>query len=423
MLLVMNNFFRLRKDFVIFQQCPRTGQKPLIYLDNAATAHKPLSVINAIMQFYSTSYATVHRALYELGERATAQYEQAREKVASFINAQHSNEIIFTRGTTEGINFIATAWALSNLKAGDEIVLTQAEHHSNLLPWQWVAEKTGARLVFLEINPETYLLENPEKFLSPRTKLVAVTISSNVLGPIWDSSNQQLEQFITQAKALGAHILLDAAQAVAHQPVDVQNLKADFLVFSGHKMFGPAGIGVLYINKKLHNAVEPYQRGGSMVHEVAFTHATWAKSPQKFEAGTPPIAGAIGLGAAVDYIKENIDFIQLKQHEASLCQLLIEGLKNIPEVTIVGNSERIRQEGHLVSIMIEGIHPHDIATHLGYNGIAVRAGHFCAQPLITHLGFESLLRISFAVYNTPQDVEMFLQALQSCISLLKSALS
>lgn len=421
-LYIMNNGSRIRQNFTIFQRVPRSGQKELIYLDNAATAHKPDQVINTLTQFYSTSYATVHRALYELGEIATTNYEQARDKVAQFINAQHSNEVIFTKGTTEGINLIAAAWAVNTLKPGDEIVLTQAEHHSNLLPWQWVAQKTGARLVFIPINTTTYLVENLKNYLNANTKLVAVTLSSNVLGPIWNKQSGELEAFIVHAKSFGAHVLVDAAQAVAHQSVDVQALGADFLVFSGHKMFGPTGIGVLYISKKLHNAVQPYQLGGSMVYEASFTSAQWAKSPQKFEAGTPPIADAIGLGAAIDYINQNIDFAALEQYEASLCSMLIDGLEQIDGVTIVGNVEKLRKEGHLVSIALDRIHPHDVATHLGSRGIAVRAGHFCAQPLVTHLGFESLLRISIAAYNNVRDIEIFLQELRTCIGLLKSAL-
>lgn len=415
----MKTDFNVSKSFPIFNQQSQTRNK-LVYLDNAATTHKPQSVINAMSNFYATANATVHRALYPLGEQATIQYEAARANVAQFINACEQ-EIVFTKGTTESINFIAVAWARNNLKLGDEIVLTQAEHHANLLPWQWVAQQTGARLIFIPIDKKDYTLINPQQALSPRIKLVAVSLSSNVVGPIWDSFTNELSHFINKAKQLGAYVLVDAAQAVAHQNVDVQQLGADFVAFSGHKMFGPTGIGILYINKQLHDVISPYQFGGSMVNEVRYDHATWAKAPHKFEAGTPPIAQAIGLSKAIDFIK-NRNFNNLEHYEADLCRRLIDGLGSIAGVTIVGNKERLAREGHVVALAFDGVHPHDIATYLGYRNIAVRAGHFCAQPLVLHLGFESLLRVSFAAYNTMQDVDIFLQALKECIDCLKNNL-
>lgn len=406
----------IRQDFPIFQ---RPDNKQFVYLDNAATAHKPQVVIETINDFYRSSYATVHRALYELGEIATTQYEASRDKIASFINARHREEIIFTKGTTEGLNFIATAWAREYLKPGDEILVTHAEHHANLIPWQQVAAQTGARLVFIPINPKTFNLETPEKFLTKNTKLVAVTHMSNVLGPLWD--NGQLEKFITQAHAQGAYVALDAAQSVAHTKVDVQKLGADFVAFSGHKMFGPTGIGVLYIAQHLHDMVHPYHYGGSMIREVTFTSATWAPSPQKFEAGTPPIAEVIGLGAAIDYMKNSINYDELKLHEAQLCSTLISALERIDDVTILGNKERLMQEGHLVSIAFKKAHAHDIAALLGYNGVATRAGNLCAQPLINHLGFESVLRISLAAYNTEHDIQTLLHELPSCLTTMHQA--
>jgi cysteine desulfurase / selenocysteine lyase len=410
---------RIRQDFPIFQR-PEKGI-PFVYLDNAATAHKPNAVIDTMNTFYRASYATVHRALYELGEIATTRYEESRDKVASFINARHREEIIFTKGTTEGINFVATAWALHHLKQDDEIVLTHAEHHANLIPWQQVAAKTGATLVFIPIDQKTFTFQQPEKFLTKRTKLVAVTHMSNVIGPVWDSSTNELEKFIQQAHAHGARVLIDAAQSVAHHKIDVQKLGADFLVFSGHKMFGPTGIGVLYIAKELHDEVSPYHYGGSMIREVTFSSATWAPSPQKFEAGTPPIAEVIGLGAAVDYMSATINYLALREHEAKLCRMLITKLQKLDDVTILGKSDLLMREGHLVSIAFTKAHAHDIAALLGYRGVAVRAGNLCAQPLINHLGFESVLRISLAAYNTERDIEILFQELPSCLATMHQA--
>jgi cysteine desulfurase / selenocysteine lyase len=408
---------KIRKDFPIFQ-CPPGQGKRLVYLDSGATSQKPQAVIDAVVSFYTTSCSNVHRALYELGECATTSYETARDTVAAFINANKREEIIFTKGTTEGINFIAAAWAARTLKPGDEIVVTQAEHHSNLLPWQFVAQQTGAKLVFVSIDPKTFCVKNPTSVLSSKTKLVAITQSSNVIGPIWDSATNEFENFIATAHKHGALVLIDAAQSIAHKKIDVQKLGADFLVFSGHKVFGPTGIGVLYINHKHHAAVEPYQRGGGMVFSVEFNDASWADSPLKYEAGTPPIAQAIGLGAAIDYMNKNFDYAALHKHEASLCSMLIDGLQKMPRVKIAGNIERLRREGHLVSMAFEGAHPHDIASMLGSRGVATRAGHHCAQPLAKHLGFESLLRVSIAAYNTTHDIEIFLMELEQSLKTL-----
>jgi cysteine desulfurase / selenocysteine lyase len=411
---------RIRQDFPIFQR-PEMGSPLFVYLDNAATAQKPNAVIDVMNSFYRSSYATVHRALYELGEIATTHYEESRDKVASFINARHREEIIFTNGTTEGINFVATAWALNHLNQGDEILLTHAEHHANLVPWQQVAAKTGARLVFIPLDTTTFTLHHPEQFLTKRTKLVAVTHMSNVIGPVWDSSTNELETFIQQAHACGARVLIDAAQSIAHHNVDVQKLGADFVAFSGHKMFGPTGIGVLYIARNLHDEVSPYHYGGSMIREVTFSSATWAPSPQKFEAGTPPIAEVIGLGTTIDYMRTAIDYPALQQHEAHLCRLLINKLQPLDGVVIVGNIDRLMREGHLVSIAFTKAHAHDIAALLGYRGVAVRAGNLCAQPLINYLGFESVLRISLAAYNTEHDIDILLEELPSCLTTMHQA--
>lgn len=414
---------KIREDFPIFQRPPLLDKKqgPFVYLDNAATTHKPQVVINTLTQFYAQGYATVHRALYDLGEMATTAYESARTTVARFINAKTSQEIIFTKGATEGINFVAHSWALQNLGKDDEILLTEAEHHANLLPWQQVAEKTGARLVFIPINSKTFMLESPHSYITPKTKLIAVAHASNVLGQIWQSEHE-LKLFICKAHETGAKVLLDGAQSIAHHKIDIQKLNPDFFVFSGHKIFAPTGIGVLYIKKDLHDNVQPYQVGGSMIFSASYHDATWAKSPQKFEAGTPPIAGALGLRAALEYLEKSVNFATLQKHEAALCGALIDGLEKIDGLTIVGNQENIRRSGHMVCFALENIHPHDLASLLGSYGIAVRAGHHCAQPLVSQLGFPSLIRVSVAAYNTQEDIEQFLHALSRAINLLQRTL-
>lgn len=406
---------KIRKDF------PLINRPGFVYLDSGATAHKPQAVIDAIATFYQKSYATVHRGLYPAGETSTANYEQVRQQVAQFINTAHASEIVFTRGTTESINLVASTWALEQLRPGDEIVLTQAEHHANLLPWQHVASKTGAKLVFIPIDPTTYQVSNPISYLTPKTRLVAVTHTSNVLGDIWPP--ETLQAFIQQSRKHNATILIDAAQAIAHEPIDVQALDCDFLAFSGHKLFGPTGVGVLYANRRIHHQLTPYHRGGSMVHDVTFADAQWAAMPQLLEAGTPPIAQVIGLGAALTYITTTFDWPAIKQHEAALCQQLLTGLNTLPGITIIGNQEIIKTSGHLVSFAISGIHAHDIAGVLGAQNIAVRAGSHCAQPLINALGHSALLRVSVAAYNSPEDITHFLAALTTAVTMFTTTLA
>lgn len=409
------NIKKIRNDFPIFAQ--HTNPE-LAFLDSAASAQKPDQVIDAITSFYRTKNANIHRGLYSLSEQATTAYEEVREKAARLINAQHSSEIIFTKGTTEGINFIASAWAENHLKAGDEILLSHVEHHANLLPWQRVAQKTGAVLKFIPLNQSTFLLEADPELINARTKLVAVTVSSNVLGNVWPTGS--LEKIITQAGRVGAKVLLDAAQVVGHQPVDIQKLGADFMVFSGHKMLGPTGVGVLYINQHLHNEVEPYQVGGSMVYEVEWERATWAQAPTKFEAGTPPIASVIGLGATIDYITHTINFDELAAHYGRLSTQLINGLQKLDDVTIYGNIQSMKQDGHLVSFAVDGIHSHDIAAYLASKNIALRAGHHCAQPLIRLLDVDALVRASFAAYTTTDEIQALINHLPAAIKLLKN---
>lgn len=395
---------QIRKDFPILEK--KINKHPLIYFDNAATSQKPQQVIDAITRFYQAQNSNSARGVYPLGEEATLLYENARNTVAAFINAE-PEEIIFTKGATASINGVARGWALEHLKKGDEILITQMEHHSNLLPWQQIAKKTGALLKYIPVLPEGILdLSSLDQLITHKTKLVACVHVSNVLG-----AQNDVHSIIKKAHAQGAKVLIDAAQSIAHQAIDVKKMHCDFLVFSGHKMLGPTGIGVLYIKKSLHNQMEPFEFGGGMVYEVDQTSATWLKAPAKFEAGTPPIAQAIGLAAAINYIKKNINFHSLQKHEAQLCAALINGLQKNPKIRIVGPLDQLKKEGHLVSFVIEGMHAHDVATYLGNYGICVRAGHHCAHPLANALGIGSTVRASFYAYNTLEEVEKFLEVI------------
>jgi len=410
--IIIMNIKKIQSDFPIF----RAPKAPKAYLDNAATTHKPQSVIDAMSSFYSSSYATVHRSLYEMGEQATQAYEDARATIATFFNAD-CEEIIFTKGTTESINFVATAWGLNHLKAGDEILLTMAEHHANLIPWQQVAKKTGAKLVFIPIDKTTHTLADPLPYLTDKTKLIAAIYYSNILGPIWQAGT--LEALITEAKKRGARILLDTAQATKKEKIDVKKLGADFITFSGHKMYGPTGIGGLYINKKLHGHVEPYQFGGSMIYSASFNDAVWAPSPQKYEAGTPNIVGVIGMAETIRYLEKNINFDDLKKHMAQLSDMVLDRLHALDAITIVGNQNLMRQGGSLICFDAKNIHAHDLAAYLGSKGIALRTGHHCVQPLVNHLGFESLLRVSFGIYTTQEEVQLFLDELEKSLLFFK----
>ncbi len=395
----------LRKDFPALQQ--KINDHPLIYVDNAATTQNPKVVTDRLAQFYNEGYANTFRGVYGLGEKTTAAYEQARLKVAEFIGAD-PQETIFTQGTTESINFVATAWGLNHLKAGDEIVLTELEHHANLIPWQQVAQKTGAILKFISISEDgTLNLDNLDSIITSKTKFVGCIQISNALGTTVD-----IKRIIKAARAVGAPILIDAAQSVPHIKIDVHELDCDFLAFSGHKMCGPTGIGVLYIAKRMFDSVPPYQFGGGMLSHATYETATWLKPPHRYEAGTPPIAQAIGLGTAIDYLEQNVDFEALKADEASLCAQLIEGLEKMDHIRILGPIDQLKKEGHLVSFVAEGMHAHDVAAYLDSYGIAVRAGHFCAQPLFTKLGLDAAVRVSFYLYNTPQEVDKIISVLK-----------
>jgi cysteine desulfurase/selenocysteine lyase len=391
-----------KTDFPFFQK------RNIHYFDNAATTQKPQAVLDALAYFYTTLNANVHRGLYETGELATQQYEQMRAKVAHFIGAAYTDEIIFTSGTTDGINGVAICWALHQIKKGDVIVLSELEHHANLLPWQWIAQRTGATLRFIPVNSHGELdMSVLDDIITHGTKLVAVTHTSNALGTVVD-----LAPIIARCQVVGARVLIDAAQAVSHKKISVAHMGVDFLVFSAHKMLGPTGVGVLYINRKIHHELEPYRRGGGMVREVFYTHASWAPMPHMLEAGTPPIAQVMGLGAAIDYITENVDFTALQAHEASLVSCLIQGIEQFPQIKFLGPVQQLVKEGSMVSFVVSGMHAHDVATYLDTQGIAVRAGHHCAQPLARKMGYDASVRVSFYGYNDMNDVNALLAAFQ-----------
>ena len=386
---------RIREDFPVLKQT--IHGKPLVYLDNATTAQKPYAVIEAIRKFHEVDCANIHRGVHELSQRSTAAYEGTRAKMKRFLNARSKSELIFVRGTTEGINLVASSWGHKNVREGDEIIISAMEHHSNIVPWQMVCEATGAKLRVIPINDRGELiLEEYARLLNPRTKMVAVTHVSNALGTI-----NPVAEIIAMAHRAGALALIDGAQAAPHLKVDVQALDADFYALSGHKMVGPTGIGILYGKSKLLNAMPPYQGGGDMIKTVTFEKTTYADLPYKFEAGTPNIAGGIGLGAAVDYLSHiGLDRIAAYEHE-----LLVYGtqaLEQIPGLRMIGTA---REKAAVLSFVIEGIHPHDIGTVLDRMGIAVRTGHHCAQPVMDRFGVPATTRASLAFYNTVQEID------------------
>ncbi|MGA3095348.1 MAG: cysteine desulfurase [Bryobacteraceae bacterium] len=386
---------KIREDFPVLKQ--KVHGKPLIYLDNAATAQKPQPVIDAIRKFYEVDCANIHRGVHELSQRSTAAYEQARGKVKQFLNARSKSELIFVRGTTEAINLVSQTWGRKNVKAGDEIVIGAMEHHSNIVPWQLLCEEKGAKLRVIPINDRgELLLEEYEKLLGPRTRMVAVGQVSNALGTV-----SPVREIVEMAHKAGALALIDGAQAVPHMKVDVQALDADFYAFSGHKLYGPTGIGMLYGKSKLLNAMPPYQGGGDMIRTVTFEKTTYNELPYKFEAGTPHIAGGIGLGAAIDYVNRiGIDAIGAYEHELLLYGT--EALSRIPGLRLIGTA---REKAAVLSFVMEGIHPHDIGTVLDRMGIAVRTGHHCAQPVMDRFQVPATTRASLAFYNTTAEMD------------------
>lgn len=393
----------MRKDFPILSR--QVHGKPLVYLDSTASSQKPLSVIEAMSTYYKTTHANVHRGVYELSEEATARMEKARVKVARFINARQSKQVIFTRNTTESMNLIAYSWGYANIHTGDLMILTEMEHHSNLVPWQLLAQRTHARLEFIPITDDGLLrLDVYEELLRQEPKLISFTHMSNVLGTI-----NPVQHMIAQAHAVGATVLIDAAQSVPHLAVDVQALDADFICFSGHKMLGPTGIGVLYGKRDILEAMPPFMGGGDMIRTVRLRESSWNDLPWKFEAGTPAIAEAIGLGAAVDYLNA-LGMQNVLRHEQELTQYAMERLQTVPELTIYG--PEASQRGGVVSFTLGDIHPHDLASILDQEvGVAVRAGHHCAQPLMERFGLAATARASFYVYTLAEEIDVLVQGL------------
>jgi len=388
---------RLRADFPILGRT--VHDKPLVYLDNAATTQKPAAVIEALTRFYSHSNANIHRGIHQLAEESTLAYERVRVQIAEFIHSPSSRSIIFTRNTTESINLVAQAWGRANLKPGDEILLTEMEHHSNLVPWQLVAQATGAVLSFVGLTDDGRLrMEEYDRKLTSKTKLVGVTHMSNALGTI-----NALEGLIRQAHQRGAVVLVDGAQSVPHLPVNVEQLDCDFLAFSAHKMLGPTGVGVLYGRESLLEAMPPFLGGGEMIADVKLTGSTWNELPWKFEAGTPNIADVVAFGAALDYL-QGLGMPAVQAHERELAGYALERLRAIDGVTLYGPS-RLEERGGIVSMNLDGLHPHDVGTILDAEGIAVRAGHHCAKPVMRRLGVAATIRASFYIYNTPDEVD------------------
>lgn len=396
----------VKKDFPIFDIL-ENGEN-LVYLDNAATTQKPNAVIDAIADYYRLSNANPHRGVYALAGVSTDIYETARKKVASFIGAKASESVIFTKNTTEALNLIANSYALHALKEKDEVLIGISEHHANLIPWQQVCKKTGAKLKYLYLDEEfLYSKDEIDSKINERTKIVAMASVSNVLG-----TYNPVEYLIERAHSVGAVVVIDAAQSIAHMPTDVQKLDPDFLVFSGHKAYAPMGIGVLYAKTEILNNMEPYQFGGDMILSVSEQDSTFAKAPNRFEAGTQNVEAAAGLTAAVDYIKRlGLENIMVYEHE--LISYAMDRIRDIPYVSVYGNTSDIKLRNGIISFNIDEVHPHDVATIMDASGITVRAGHHCAQPLMRHLKIHSCSRMSIGIYNEKSDIDAFVQAIEN----------
>ena len=406
----------VRKDFPILAR--QVHGVPLVYLDNAATSQKPRAVIQALTDYYERYNSNVHRGAHTLSIEATEAYEAAREKIARFINAPSAENIVFVRNTTEGINLVAHTWAMANVKAGERIVVTEMEHHSNLVPWQHVARTKDAELKLMAID-EDYKLDvsDLDELLTPLTRLVAMTHMSNVLGTITPA-----KEVTEAAHRVGALVLLDSAQSVPHMPVDVQDLGCDFMAFSGHKMVGPTGIGVLYVRSEVMEQMEPFMRGGEMVIEVTYEDASWNQVPLKFEAGTPNIADAIALGAAVDYLSA-LGMQDIREHEIALTRYALERFRELEEITTYGTTD-MTMRGGVVSFYMSDIHPHDIGQVLDQVGVAIRAGHHCAMPLVrSRLMVPATARASFYLYNTEEEVDALIEGLHQVIRYFGDAAS
>jgi len=398
---------KIRKDFPILSE--KVHGKNLCYLDNAATTHKPKTVIDALSKYYETINSNVHRGVHTLSELATNAYEGSRETVKNFINASCEKEIIFTRGTTESINLVAQTFGRQNLNEGDEVLITGMEHHSNIVPWQMICEEKKVILKVVPINEDGELLfEEFEKLINEKTKIVSVVYISNSLGTI-----NPVKKIIEKAHSLGVPVLLDGAQAVQHLNVDVQELDCDFFAFSGHKIYGPTGIGILYGKKEMLESMPPYQGGGDMISKVTFEKTTYNELPYKFEAGTPNIADAIGLGKAIDYIK-NIGIEKIAAYEKELLDYATEKLSEIEGLRIIG---RAKEKCSVISFVFEDIHPHDIGTFLDFDGVAVRTGHHCTQPVMERFNIPATTRASFAMYNTKEEVDVLANSLKKVLEV------
>lgn len=398
----MYDIDKIRRDFPVLQR--QINGKPDVYLDSAASAQKPKSVINKMNRIYRSGYANVHRGTYALSDSITNEYEKARKIVQKFINARSEKEVVFTRNATESINLVAATWAMRNLKTGDEILISEAEHHANLIPWQIVGQKTGAVLkVFKIADDGSYIHEEFQNKLSERTKLVAVTGMSNVLGTLFP-----IKQIASEAHKFGAKVLIDACQLAVHARLDVQDSDCDFLAFSGHKTYGPTGIGVLYGKTDILADMPPYQTGGDMVDKVTYEFTTYAEPPARFEAGTPAIVEAIGLGEALKYMQK-IGFDNIERHEREIADYMLQKTSEIKNFKHIGT---VAGKGGVFSFQVGSIHPQDLAYVLGKEGVAIRIGHHCAEPLVNRLGYTSLARASLGLYTSKEDIDAFVAAVK-----------
>ena len=408
-------FPQLRVDFPVLDQ--HVGGHPLVYLDNAATTHKPRAVIDAIARYYERDNSNVHRGLHALSMRATDGYEAARQRTAKFINAADSAEVVFTRGTTESINLVAQSWGLNNLRPGDEVLITEMEHHSNLVPWQLITERTGATLRYVPVvgaDAEGGLdMEALDELLTSKTKVFAFTHISNTLGTI-----NPVRELCAKARAVGAITVIDGAQSAGHEPVDVQEIGCDFFAFSGHKMAAPTGIGVLYGRRELLDAMPPWQGGGGMIGVVEYAASTWKPAPERFEAGTPNVADAIGLHAAMDYL-DGVGRPALAEHEKALALHAYDALKALPGIRILGPKSGEDRAG-VVSFAFEDVHAHDVVTFADQDGVALRGGHHCNQPLMKKLGLPSTARASFYLYNDESDIDTMVASMKKILRFFRS---
>ncbi len=400
---------KIRKDFPILKI--KSNNKKLVFFDNGASAQKPQIVLNKINEVYKTKYANIHRGIYNLSQQATEEYEESRKKIKKFINANNEKEVIFVRGATEGINLIAQSFGLNNFKKGDEIILSQMEHHSNIVPWQLIRNKTGIKIKVLPINKNGDIdLNNFKKILTKKTKFVSILHVSNALGTIIP-----LKELISISHKKNIPVLVDGCQSAPHMKIDMKDLNADFYCFSGHKIYGPTGIGILYCKEKYHEKMLPYQGGGEMISEVTFDKTTYQESPHKYEAGTPNIVGSIALGTAIDYVNK-IKIENIFRYEQNLLNYATNKMKSLNDVTIIGNAKK---KAGIISFIVKNIHPNDIGVILDNQGIAVRTGHHCCQPLMNFYKIPATIRVSFGLYNTIEEIDYFIDALKNAINLLR----